>query len=117
MILHFSHIGLTDGRTFMIPFGVVPDGVALVTVRPPLPSPGAQTVAHRGLAGPSATKQNTKPPRRVIRRYSAALGIWVSALYGAVPAASAAPPILVHAASEASLATSSTAAQPHSTSA
>jgi hypothetical protein len=32
MILHFSHIGFTDGRTFMIPFGVVPDGVALVTV-------------------------------------------------------------------------------------
>src|SRR5215210_230802 len=29
MILHFSHIGLTDGRTFMIPFGVDPDGVAL----------------------------------------------------------------------------------------
>ncbi|MEA2251695.1 MAG: hypothetical protein QOG70_1937 [Solirubrobacteraceae bacterium] len=23
MILHFSHIGLTDGRTFMIPFGSV----------------------------------------------------------------------------------------------
>jgi hypothetical protein len=23
MILHFSHIGLTDGRTFMIPFGLV----------------------------------------------------------------------------------------------
>jgi hypothetical protein len=22
MILHFSHIGLTDGRTFMIPFGL-----------------------------------------------------------------------------------------------
>src|SRR5215207_5736403 len=22
MILHFSHIGFTDGRTFMIPFGV-----------------------------------------------------------------------------------------------
>jgi hypothetical protein len=21
MILHFSHIGFTDGRTFMIPFG------------------------------------------------------------------------------------------------
>src|SRR4051812_9168160 len=31
MILHFSHIGLTDGRTFMIPFGVCPDEVALVT--------------------------------------------------------------------------------------
>jgi len=24
MILHFSHIGLTDGRTFMIPFGCAP---------------------------------------------------------------------------------------------
>src|SRR5664279_5893060 len=24
MILHFSHIGLTDGRTFMIPFGSCP---------------------------------------------------------------------------------------------
>jgi hypothetical protein len=23
MILHFSHIGFTDGRTFMIPFGRV----------------------------------------------------------------------------------------------
>jgi hypothetical protein len=23
MILHFSHIGLTDGRTFMVPFGEV----------------------------------------------------------------------------------------------
>jgi hypothetical protein len=32
MILHFSHIGLTDGRTFMIPFELNdPDGVALET--------------------------------------------------------------------------------------
>jgi len=23
MILHFSHIGLTDGRTFMFPFGLI----------------------------------------------------------------------------------------------
>ena len=30
MILHFSHIGLTDGRTFMIPFELNdPDGEAL----------------------------------------------------------------------------------------
>src|SRR3954462_479040 len=29
MILHFSHIGLTDGRTFMIPFGSVTGDVAL----------------------------------------------------------------------------------------
>src|SRR3954453_19577605 len=29
MILHFSHIGLTDGRTFMIPFGSVTSEVAL----------------------------------------------------------------------------------------
>jgi hypothetical protein len=31
MILHFSHIGLTDGRTFMIPFGFGPDEAALET--------------------------------------------------------------------------------------
>src|SRR3954470_1697571 len=32
MILHFSHIGLTDGRTFMMPFGACnPDGEALET--------------------------------------------------------------------------------------
>ena len=32
MILHFSHIGLTDGRTFMIPFELDnPDGEALET--------------------------------------------------------------------------------------
>jgi hypothetical protein len=29
MILHFSHIGLTDGRTFMIPFGSVTSELAL----------------------------------------------------------------------------------------
>src|SRR3954452_10835416 len=29
MILHFSHIGLTDGRTFMCPFGRDPSGGAL----------------------------------------------------------------------------------------
>jgi hypothetical protein len=32
MILHFSHIGFTDGRTFMIPFGLDdPDELALET--------------------------------------------------------------------------------------
>jgi hypothetical protein len=29
MILHFSHIGLTDGRTFMIPFGCYSGELAL----------------------------------------------------------------------------------------
>jgi hypothetical protein len=33
MILHFSHIGLTDGRTFMIPFGSVTRDAALAAVR------------------------------------------------------------------------------------
>jgi hypothetical protein len=33
MILHFSHIGFTDGRTFMIPFGLDdPDELALEAV-------------------------------------------------------------------------------------
>jgi hypothetical protein len=33
MILHFSHIGLTDGRTFMIPFGLVSSEPALAAVK------------------------------------------------------------------------------------
>jgi hypothetical protein len=33
MILHFSHIGFTDGRTFMIPFGSVISEPALAAVR------------------------------------------------------------------------------------
>jgi hypothetical protein len=33
MILHFSHIGLTDGRTFMIPFGSVTSEPALAAVK------------------------------------------------------------------------------------
>jgi hypothetical protein len=35
MILHFSHIGFTDGRTFMIPFGWSSTGLWLPG-RPPL---------------------------------------------------------------------------------
>jgi hypothetical protein len=38
MILHFSHIGLTDGLTFMIPFGDwVPATRLWLPFRPPLP--------------------------------------------------------------------------------
>jgi hypothetical protein len=33
MILHFSHIGLTDGRTFMIPFGSLTNDPALAAVK------------------------------------------------------------------------------------
>jgi hypothetical protein len=33
MILHFSHIGFTDGRTFMIPFGSVTRAPALAAVK------------------------------------------------------------------------------------
>jgi hypothetical protein len=39
--LHFSHIGLTDGLTFMIPFGDwVPATRLWLPLRPPLPSRG-----------------------------------------------------------------------------
>src|SRR3954447_14715027 len=38
MILHFSHIGLTDGRTFMIPFGLDSGEWLWLPVRPPLPN-------------------------------------------------------------------------------
>jgi hypothetical protein len=33
MILHFSHIGFTDGRTFMIPFGLVTSEPALAAAK------------------------------------------------------------------------------------
>jgi len=40
MILHFSHIGLTDGRTFMVPFGVmIQTGWLWRPERLPLPVP------------------------------------------------------------------------------
>jgi hypothetical protein len=39
--LHFSHIGLTDGLTFMIPFGGwVPAAWLWLPLWPPLPSRG-----------------------------------------------------------------------------
>jgi hypothetical protein len=45
MILHFSHIGLTDGRTFMIPFGWFRSTRLWLPGRLPLPRRGlhAQT--------------------------------------------------------------------------
>jgi len=49
MILHFSHIGLTDGRTFMIPFGLFQSTRLWLPCRPPLPRRGllAQAGAWR----------------------------------------------------------------------
>jgi len=40
MILHFSHIGLTDGLTFMIPFGWFQATWLWLPLRPPLPGRG-----------------------------------------------------------------------------
>jgi hypothetical protein len=46
MTLHFSHIGLTDGLTFMIPFGGwVPATRLWLPLRLPLPSRG-YALAH-----------------------------------------------------------------------
>src|SRR5215472_6499496 len=48
MILHFSHIGLTDGLTFMIPFGDwVPARRLWLPLRPPLPPRGEALVRVR----------------------------------------------------------------------
>src|SRR6516225_5970555 len=48
MILHFSHIGLTDGLTFMIPFGDwVPATRLWLPFRPPLPRRGEALVRVR----------------------------------------------------------------------
>src|SRR4051794_19453148 len=65
MILHFSHIGLTDGRTFMIPFGRCSRrGGSGGRAGHRYHAPGAH-VARVHLAVPSATKQNTKRFRHV----------------------------------------------------
>jgi hypothetical protein len=51
MILHFSHIGLTDGLTFMIPFGGwVPAAQLWLPFWPPLPSRGDALSRAFGLA-------------------------------------------------------------------
>src|SRR5215210_446775 len=66
MILHFSHIGFTDGRTFMIPFGVVPDGVALVAVKATATMPPERkhlrTKASRARARPSRIPNGPDAP-------------------------------------------------------
>jgi hypothetical protein len=51
MILHFSHIGLTDGLTFMIPFsGYVPATRLWLPLRQPLPGRGFALVRADHLA-------------------------------------------------------------------
>jgi hypothetical protein len=40
MILHFSHMGLTDGLTFMFPFECDPAAQLWPPFRPPLPRRG-----------------------------------------------------------------------------
>jgi len=51
MILHFSHIGLTDGLTFMIPFGGwVPATRLWLPLRPPLPGRGVALARANELA-------------------------------------------------------------------
>src|SRR5947207_409033 len=50
MILHFSHIGLTDGLTFMIPFGDwLPEPRLWLPHGPPLPGPGHARLRRRAL--------------------------------------------------------------------
>jgi len=51
MILHFSHIGLTDGRTFMIPFGWFQSTRLWPPVRLPLPRRGLLAHTEPGDSG------------------------------------------------------------------
>jgi hypothetical protein len=68
MILHFSHIGLTDGRTFMIPFELDnPDGEALET------GAAAATIPRSGLL-----HANGPPGQNATGEYSAVF--WRSAV-------------------------------------
>src|SRR5215213_9290628 len=91
MILHFSHIGFTDGRTFMIPFGVGSRrGGSGDRVGHRYHAPGAH-VARLPLARLSATKQNTKRLRRVMSRGGAASILAVSAAFAAAAGAEPVP--------------------------
>src|SRR4029077_19397191 len=58
MILHFSHIVLTDGRTFMIPFGWFQSPRLWQPERLPLPRSGRQ--ATRRHAAPSSRRKRSK---------------------------------------------------------
>src|SRR5215217_4144564 len=83
MILHFSHIGFTDGRTFMIPFGVGSRrGGSGDPAGHRYHAPGAH-VARLPLARLSATKQNTKRLRRTMSPRRAASCIGLLALWSA----------------------------------
>ena len=59
MILHFSHIGLTEGRTFMFPFGWLPARRRWRTVRRRCHPPETRTHAKAGLAH-GATEKHSK---------------------------------------------------------
>jgi hypothetical protein len=56
MILHFSHIGFTDGLTFMCPFGVVGATRLWLPVRPPLHT------RSKLLAHPASTRTERDDP-------------------------------------------------------
>src|SRR5262249_15396016 len=67
MILHFSHIGLTDGLTFMIPFGDwVPAARLWLPFRPPLPRRGEALVRvrNRRLRAELPMLATPMPPQR-----------------------------------------------------
>jgi hypothetical protein len=54
MILHFSHIGFTDGLTFMCPFGLCQSDAALAA--------GAAAATH-ALEASSPTERQTRTER------------------------------------------------------
>src|SRR5271157_5727026 len=79
MILHFSHIGLTDGLTFMVPFGGWVPAIRLwLPLRPPLPDRG-RTFARAEQARTRAGLRIVASPARrggvaaALRRGGAAL--------------------------------------------
>src|SRR5215475_3701277 len=95
MILHFSHIGFTDGRTFMVPFGwITRTGRLWRPVRSPLPSPGngGGTPEPRGSrARPSRIAKGFLRPRR----WQAALFLVIAGLVA--PSSAGADPLADHA--------------------
>src|SRR3954470_4976937 len=96
MILHFSHIGLTDGRTFMVPFGWITRAGGSGDRCGRRYHPPAPAVARLNLACPRA--RPSRIAKRCVRRRpsgaarSHSLGGVGRSLDGALRPVATAPP-------------------------
>jgi len=83
-ILHFSHIGLTDGRTFMGPFRMESGGVALAAVAATA-THGARTYLRQKIALPGSAPTNNSSEMGAVGGQPRAVLMAAARLPSAVP--------------------------------